>query len=220
MISRFFKRKRKSQILYHHTDEQFGTVSVEESNRIRYLKFGNHIKQGAMNLGDPDRVHLLYQRTMLEVFETKSYASCLCLGLGAGSMPRYIQQNRLCQRIEVVEVNPVVIDVARAWFDLPDEVQLHNRDAMDFVVGSSRQYDLILVDLFDMAGTPLEFKMLSFYRKLFGLLREGGAVVVNLWASDFGDLLLEEKLRSVFDAVEVKRAKRNHITICRREGDV
>lgn len=191
-------------------------MSVEQSGKVRYLKFGNHIKQGAEDLRRPERVHLHYQRTMLEVFDSGSYERCLCLGLGAGSMPKYIQQNRLCQRVEVVEVNPVVVDVARNYFGLPDGVRVHKRDAMEFVVGSSMSYDLILVDLFDKAGTPIEFKMLSFYQKLQALLRDGGVVVVNMWASDFGDLLLEEKLKSVFSAVEVKRAARNHITLCRR----
>jgi hypothetical protein len=37
-----------------------------------------------------------------------------------------------------------------------------------------------------------------------------------MWASDFGDLLLEEKLRTVFDEVEVMKVSRNHITICKR----
>ncbi len=213
----FFRKKGREKERYCYRDKQHGTVIVTDKERVRYLKFGNHIKQGAMNLRQPDRVHLQYQQVMLRVFDSEAYSSCLCLGLGAGTIPKYIHQQGLCERMEVVEINPVVIDVARRYFALPGEVTVHNCDAMDFVVGTNRQFDLVMVDLFDKSGTPLEFKRLSFYRKLFGLLRRGGMVVINMWASDFGDLLLEEKLGTVFDQVEVVRADRNHITLCRRK---
>jgi spermidine synthase len=215
-LLKLFPRRRGVKERFRHQDERFGTVVVSDRGEIRTLQFGNHIKQGAMDLKRPDRVHLHYQRVMLEVFVSGSYPRCLCLGLGAGSIPKYIAQQGLCQRIEVVELNPVVIDVARTFFGLPETVRVHQRDAMEFVELSSMQYDLIMVDLFDSEGTPLQFKRVSFYQKLFGLLRSGGIVVVNMWAADFGDLLLEQKLRSVFDQVEVMQAERNHITLCRR----
>ena len=212
----FSRRKQREKIIYRHSDSDFGVVVVADKNRARYLKFGNHIKQGGMDLNNPGAVYLEYQRAMLAIFEEKSFARCLCLGLGAGSIPKYIHQNGLCQRVDVVEINPVVIDVARSYFGLPEEVTVHNVDALDFIDGTSMRYDLLFVDLFDKAGTPIKFKALSFYRRLYGVLKTGGVVVVNMWSSDFGDLLLEEKLGSVFDEVQVVKASRNHITICKR----
>ena len=214
--SLLFKKRQKNSPIFSHSDDDFGAVLVTDEEGIRYLKFGNRTKQGAMDLSSPDTAYFEYQQAMLSVFDDGAFERCLCLGLGAGSMPKFIHQNGLCQSIDVVEINPVVIDVARAHFQLPKEVTVHNADALDFVVGTRMVYDLVMVDLFNKSGTPINFKLLSFYKRLKRVVRSGGVVVVNMWASDFGDLLLEEKLRTVFDEVEVMKVSRNHITICKR----
>lgn len=212
----FFWRGSKEKVVYSHKDRSCGAVVVADQKGVRYLKFGNHVKQGAMLLKRPDEVYLKYQRTMLRVFERRPFDRCLCLGLGAGSIPKYIHQQQLCKQLEVVEINPHVVEVATTYFELPEAVRVHTKDAMDFVVESSMSYDLLFVDLFDLEGTPLQFKAFSFYQRLHGLLNEGGAVVVNMWAADFGDLLLEEKLKRIFDRVEIETAGRNHIVTCIR----
>ncbi len=214
----FFKRKTREQIRYRHIDEAFGPVVVADQGRIRHLKFGNRVKQGSVDLKNPDAIYLKYQQMMLTVFDGGRYDRCLCLGLGAGSIPRYIHRNRLCRRLEVVEINPVVVDVARTYFDLPEEITVHHTDAADFVAATEQRFDLVFVDLFNQSGMPAAFKELSFYRRLYGRLTPNGAVVVNMWSSDFSNLLLEEMLDEVFDELRIVRSRRskNHIAIGER----
>lgn len=215
----FFKRKKpKEKIIYRHTDGDFGTVVVTDKGSARFLKFGNHIKQGAINLKNPDLVYLKYQQAMLTVFEERTFERCLCLGLGVGAIPKYIHQNGLCQRLDVVEVNPKVVEVARNYFQFPQDVAVHTLDAMEFVTTTRKMYDLVFVDIFNQSGTPAQFKALSFYQKLYGLLRAKGVVAVNMWSSDFSDLLLQEKLETIFSEVNVvkKPGSKNHITLCSR----
>ncbi|HIJ25844.1 MAG: fused MFS/spermidine synthase [Gammaproteobacteria bacterium] len=213
----FFKRKNsKERVIYRHSDDDCGEVVVVDKGKIRFLKFGNHIKQGGIDLTNPDSVYLEYQQSMLSVFDAGSFAKCLCLGLGAGSIPKYIHQNKLCERLSVVEINPVVIDVAREYFALPTDVAVINDDALDFVRRTVMTYDLVIVDIFTKSGTPCEFKTFSFYRSLHELLRIGGVVVLNTWASDFNKLLLEETLGKIFDNVQFVKVSTNHIVFCRR----
>ncbi len=215
----FFKRKKdQEKVIYHHADDAFGEVQVTDKGSVRYLKFGNFIKQGGIDRKKPEKIYLKYQQAMLSVFDGRSFERCLCLGLGAGTIPGYIHRNRLCRSVEVVELNPTVIEVARRFFGFPEEVVVYNADAQDYAVCTTDHYDLIFVDIFNKEGTPSKFKAPLFYQRLHRLLSADGVAVFNIWSSDFNNLLLQEMLVKVFSTVRIVKApgSTNHIAICNR----
>ncbi len=214
----FSKRKHKPKLVFEHSDQRYGKVEVVDRGDYRYLQFGNHIKQGAMDRHHPDRVHLQYQQMMIEALEEEVFEHCLCLGLGAGTLPRYLHDNARCNALTVVEVNPVVVDVARRYFQFPKQITVYTTDALEHVEQDSTLYDLILVDLFDKSGAPEKFKRFDFYQLLHQRLLPMGRVVINVWAADFGEILLEEILGKLFDEIRVIKTpgSRNHITLCIR----
>lgn len=170
-----------------HDDE--GPIEVVESHGIRSLHFGSHAQQSAMALANPDHIELPYLRAMLVglVF-VPAPTRILVLGLGGGSLPRFLLRHYPDTLIEVVESRAAMVGVARDHFDLPDcaGLTIEVADGAEHLqrrlaAGVSR-YDLILVDLFDDQGLAPVVMRHEFFSALAGLVSMAGAVCVNLWS--------------------------------------
>ncbi len=76
----------------------------------------------------------------------------LLVGLGAGSLAKFIYRYLPDCRVTVVEINPQVEFVARQFFKLPDDAQ--RLDVLigcgaDYMLSGGKTFDCILVDGFD-----------------------------------------------------------------------
>ena len=113
----------------------------------------------------------------------------LVLGGGDGLAVRELLRYPDVGRIEVVDLDPEITNLARrnplfrqvnADAMLDERVTIHNTDAFKFVEQSSDIYDLILVDLPDPNGTALgKLYSVSFYKMLRRRLAAGGAMVTQ-----------------------------------------
>ncbi|MEE8554286.1 MAG: fused MFS/spermidine synthase [bacterium] len=169
-------------------------VQVFEKGDRRELRFGNNIVQSAYSLAAPDMPVLDYARAMLaSLLFVPQPEYVLHLGLGAGSVPRFIHRFFPTVRQRVAEINRDVIDAAYGFFDFPDSSRLlvTEQDAREFVARSGETYDLIFVDAFVAVGASAGFNETSFFKALRARLGRRGWVVNNVWGSD------EENLRRV-----------------------
>ena len=111
----------------------------------------------------------------------------LTIGLGGGSVAKYVHKH--CQGIKstVVEINPKVIQMARNQFYVPE-----NDDYFDVIEGDGLQYlvehihatDVLLIDAFDSNGIPPDFCSQDFFDQCSATLKSDGIFVINLWGSD------------------------------------
>jgi spermidine synthase len=107
--------------------------------------------------------------------------SALILGLGAGTLAHLLR--RAYPRIEMtgVEHDREVLAAARDQFQLDAaRIEVVEADAFAFLRRCRRQYDLVLVDLFDGEDLPEFSASPAFQRRLRRVVRPGGAVVWNL----------------------------------------
>ena len=74
-----------------------------------------------------------------------SYDSVLIAGLGLGVMPYYIQENKECSIIDVVEINEDVIEAVNQLGHLSSSVNLIEDDILTYI--PTRNYDLIILDI-------------------------------------------------------------------------
>src|SRR5579863_1120145 len=97
-------------------------IEIVEENGVRVLQIGGDAIQSAMRLDAPDRIELDYVRAMMAflLFCPKP-RDVLMIGLGAGSMARFIHQRMPGTRVTVAEINPGVVTVARRYFRFPGE---------------------------------------------------------------------------------------------------
>jgi len=97
-------------------------IEIVEEDGVRVLQIGGDAIQSAMRLNAPDAIELDYVRAMMAfLLFCPRPRDVLMVGLGGGSMARFIHQRMPATRLAVVEINPGVVTVARKYFHLPEE---------------------------------------------------------------------------------------------------
>jgi spermidine synthase len=165
-----------------------GHVGVSEDGGVRYLHLGNDAVQSAMRLKRPYALELAYTRAMMACLLLHPAPQRLCMiGLGGGSIAKFVHRHLPEIQTHVIELNPRVIGVARTMFGLPvDDTRLKVElgDGAVFV-GTARNYtDLLLVDGFDSLAQVEALATRPFYDRAVAALRPGGILVVNLLYDD------------------------------------
>lgn len=187
------------------------TVQVWEKNDRRELRFGNHIMQSVMLKKCPDKLVLPYSRFMLlGLLFCPSPKSVLHIGLGGGSIVRWMHREFPDIRQTVIEVNSGVIEAAHRYFDLPYEKRLRVlcADAAESVPNLREKYDLIILDAFGDYGVPEGLKGIDFLYMLRACLNQQSWLVGNLWTvtGDFEEN--RGQWKSTFNQVLQARANR------------
>jgi len=165
-----------------------GVIEIVEEDGVRVLQIGGDAIQSAMRLDAPDRIELDYVQAMMAflLFRPKP-RDVLMVGLGGGSMARFIRQRMPDVRVSVVEINPGVVTVARKYFQFPEEddrLEILVGDGAELVPRRPASADVLVVDGF-VNGRPAEgLCTQSFYDGAFAALREPGVMVANFMADD------------------------------------
>ena len=178
-------------------------VSISEKGGVRTLHLGNATVQSAMRLTAPDRLELSYTRSMMAVllFMPRPHR-VLAIGIGGGSLIKYILKHCSEAQLTAVEINPQVVQVARDYFYLPDtgkRFQVKIADGVVFVSAHPAAADVILLDGFTADRQAEELATDNFYRDCRAALSPGGVLTVNYWAGDrkFGAYLT--RLENAFE---------------------
>lgn len=163
------------------------TIDVSEENGVRSLHFGSHWVQGAMRVARPWSLELEYTRQMMMPLllrpQEKWPAHVLQVGLGAGSVTKFLYRSRPRCRITAVEISAGVVAAARHFFKLPDDearIRVEVADAYDYLATSGGRFDLALLDGFDEKGRSGMLDTLPFYLNVRERLSSRGMVAVNL----------------------------------------
>lgn len=163
------------------------TIEISEEAGVRSLHFGSDWVQGAMRIARPFALELEYTREMMAALLLRPQLDwprrALLIGLGAGSLAKFLWRYRPQARVTVVEINPAVIPAARQYFKLPnDPARLHIEvgDGADFVARSTATFDLIMVDGFDANARPGQLDSSAFYLNCRARLSDQGMLSTNL----------------------------------------
>lgn len=162
-------------------------IDISEEDGVRCLHFGSDWIQGAMRVARPWSLLLEYTRDMMAGLLLREAPrwprNVLLIGLGAGSLAKFLYRNFPDCRITVVEINPQVEFVARQYFRLPDDpLRLHVEIACgaDYLESAKRRFDLILSDGFGADGRPGMLDTPGFYQACRSHLNDDGLFCVNL----------------------------------------
>jgi spermidine synthase len=174
----------ESGLVFSCHDEE-GVIEVVDDFDTRALYFGTSARQSAMSREEPHRLVLSYTRSMLSaLLFTREPRSALVLGLGGGSLPRFLMHVFPTCRIDVVERRAKVVHVAHDYFHLARSRRLrtHVCDAAVFLrEDPGRTYDLVLVDLHDRKGTAPLVTEAGFFASCARRVAARGVLAINLW---------------------------------------
>jgi spermidine synthase len=164
-------------------------VEIIDNGDTRSLFFGGDVLQSSMSLSHPNRLTLSYTHCMMASLLINDHPErVLVIGVGAGSLVRFLHSHLPTCRIDGIDNAPHIIKLAHGYFSLPEDerLTLFDRDGFDYLqqLPEPRGYDLILVDAFDGAGMAASI----YHRACFDLcrhhLRRGGVISINLWSGD------------------------------------
>lgn len=176
---------------------------------------------------DPEHLVFEYMRWMLLVIDLHlekpgedRAAQLAHLGGGGCSLPRAVASRHPRSRQIVVELDALLAEQVREWFDLPRSPQLRLRvdDARTALADwRDDRFDVLVRDVFAGAVTPPELTGLAAVRDAARVLRPGGLYLANCAAPPGTRMLADEiaTLSAVFSHVGVI-AEPAHLTGKRR----
>jgi spermidine synthase len=160
-------------------------VVSETPDGLRVLRFEMHgARQSVVRPGDPDHLELAYVRAIPAALTWfPEPRRVLVVGLGGGTIPMFLRRNLPDADIDVVEIDPAVVDVARSHFGFRDDPRLkaHVADGRRWIESSGARYDLIVLDAFGTHAAPYALTTREFLGSVFQALAPDGVVVSNMW---------------------------------------
>ena len=181
-----------AQKLLHSERSLYREVLVYQQNNERCMCFTRECRIGrqtCFDLRNPDKFVMNYPRMMMGALYVKpAPRSVLIIGLGGGTLPRALAQVLPTARIDVVEIDPAVVEVAEDYFLFKPGRQTHviEADGRVFVKRALREqqrYDLIMLDAFDHEYIPEHLLTEEFLREVRGLMTPEGVLAANTFSS-------------------------------------
>jgi spermidine synthase len=175
--------------------EDAKTVYVSEKYGVRSLHIGSDTVQSSMRIARPNDLELSYTRSMMAFLLFQSEPrDVLMVGLGGGSVAKFVRHYIPAARVRVLEIDPQVVAIARQCFLVPADEQ-----QFEVIIGDGAEYmarddidaDVVMVDGYDAESHVEALATREFYADCHARLKPGGMLVVNLWGGDreFNDVL-------------------------------
>lgn len=162
-------------------------IEIREARGVRSLHFGSDWVQGAMRVSRPNDLELAYTREMMSALLLSAGwpalpKRILQIGLGAGSLTRFIDRYLPDAEQVVVEQSAAVVAAARQGFPLPAEdarLRVVVAEGAEWMANATETFDLILVDGFDANGQTGGLERVRFYQDARQRLSDSGLFVCN-----------------------------------------
>ncbi|HVF63967.1 MAG TPA: spermidine synthase [Casimicrobiaceae bacterium] len=181
-------------------------IQISEERGVRYLSFGSRLIQGAMRLARPFALELEYTREMmfpLLVRDDRWWPRrALMIGLGAGSVAKFLYRHRPRSTITVVESREDVAHIAGQFFKLPDDpprLVIEIGDGLQYLSSPGPAFDLILVDGYDARGRVGALDSEAFYRRCRARMRSDAMLATNLLSRHRQVDASLDRMRAAFD---------------------
>ncbi len=163
-------------------DTRYHRMFVLDSGGERYLRFDSTFQSG-MKLDDPYATVFQYTDYLqLGLAYAPSTRRVLFIGLGGGSATKRMWRDFPSLQLDVVELDPDVVQAARRWFELPQDPRLTvtSEDGRRFLQRSDERWDMIVIDAYVSDSIPFHLATAQFFELVQSRLTPGGVVVSNV----------------------------------------
>jgi spermidine synthase len=186
----------EKETLYSHLD-------VIDSGNIRTLYLDGNI-HSQMYKDKPEELVNTYTKYFhLGFLFNPNAKDVLFVGGGGFSGPKNFLSMYSDIRIDVIEIDPDVINAAHNYFNLPanngSRLMVYNDDARNFLSKTEKQYDLIILDAFSKNYVPFHLMTLEYFQLLDEKLTSDGIIISNNIGSMTGDR--SEIVRAVYKTI-------------------
>jgi spermidine synthase len=181
-------------------------LEISEESGVRNLHFGSEWIQGAMRIRRPFALELAYTREMMACLllrpETDWPKRVLLIGLGAGSLAKFLYLHLPQTCITAVEIDARIPLLARQQFSLPEDprrLKIVIADATDYINETGRKFDAIFADGFSPDGPVAKLDTLEFYAACRKRLSAQGLLISNLLSRSRGYAASADRIHEAFE---------------------
>lgn len=172
-------------VLYEKQSPYTFISVTEDTEGRRYLQFDRTGSlQSVVRPGKPLQLELAYTRvSMVGLAFVPEPKRILVVGLGGGAMPMFLRAVVPGAHVDVVDIDPDVVEVAKRYFGFKEDETLraHVADGRGFVEAKGEAYDLVFLDAYGPDSIPEHLATQEFLTAVRARLSERGAVVGNVW---------------------------------------
>ena len=137
--------------------------------------------------------------------KNKENMDILILGNGTGTYATQCQRYFDNVKISGVEIDQKITDLAKEYFELPDNVEVTTYDGRAYLNAIDKTYDVIMVDAYQDITIPFQMSSVEFFTLVKEHLNKDGVMVVNMnmRGSEEGSInqYLADTIASVFSQV-------------------
>lgn len=190
-------------------DTFYGTVKVVDTDYdgmpVRELLIDG-LLQGAQDISSGMSVNRFpYMLQFLPWRLQPQGHDALVVGLGVGFIPRWYSARGV--RTDVVDVDPLIPELARKWFGFNTTGDVIVSDARHFLLTTKQQYDYIILDAYSGDLMPHHLVSREMFTLISGHMRPGGVLGIN-WIGSVGEqgrmtASVMRTLRTTFEHVDV-----------------
>ncbi len=173
---------------------------VDYTNHRRSLLLDGYT-HSVMNKDNPTQLLFYTNYFPLGFIFNPTAKKVLFLGGGGFSGPKYFLKTHPNVTVDVVDIDPVVIDVAKKYFDVNSSdprLKIYNEDARDFLSSTNQKYDIIVLDAYSKTSVPFHLMTLEYYQLLYNRLTTPNGVIVS---NQLGSLDQEQDTSKLYRAV-------------------
>lgn len=190
-----------------------GVLVEEAESEYNYIQVLKDNGRYLLALNDGHAIHSIYDPNSVLTGGPWDYfllaptmtatepANALIVGLAGGTSAHSLLATYPDLHIDGVEIDPVVLDLARTYFALDDpRLTTFAKDGRYFLETTDHAYDLVVLDAYRQPYIPFHLATTEFFELVDRHLNEHGVVVVNVGRSET-DFRLVDALSSTLNAV-------------------
>lgn len=186
---------------------------VYDLRQARVLYGNSRSPQSGMATdGDPELL-FDYNQRFLEMVASIKPERILVIGGGVFMLPTAVFERFPSVHVDVVEIDELLVDLARDFFNLPDDPRLgiFIGDGKQFIEQTKHTYDMIIIDAFAGYSIPHHLIELDAIKQYAHHLKKGGIVALNFISEFTGKKRrlahdLKDEFSKVFSALELYQA--------------
>jgi hypothetical protein len=202
------------------TESAYFCIKVIGDTHVRTLILDN-LSHSAVDLDDHRHLYfpyvVVFAATMDAAMKPGRPIRALHIGGGAFTMPLYIAATRPGSTNTVFEIDPAVVDTAKEKFGVRTGPQLRVKEGdarLSVAAEPPHTYDIIVGDAFSSRSVPWHLTTKEFLTDVRGLLRPGGAYMMNIIDAGFRFVRAEAAtMRAVFGSVTLFESGHNLVLV-------
>lgn len=185
----------------HERENHYGHIEVLDythgDRHIRELTIDGLIQGGIdMNTGQSFYEYSYFMQ-LVPRYLYPGGDSALMVGVGAGLVPAWYERQGV--HTDVVDIDASVVEVAKEYFDYEPQGGVYIQDARYYLTATDKQYDYMLLDVFNGDLTPSYLISLEAFELMKQRMRPQGIFAMNFIADLSGEAYMA---RSVLHTIE------------------